>query len=224
MGVILLVKHAQASHEGHAEGGLTALGRQQARRLGGAMSANGVDPDIVATGTLPRHRETVDAMTAGAVDTLEDEGWNGVDTLHVLSRLEPSFGDAEPTREEFQAWTEQAFLRWASGEHDSDYDEPFRDFTRRVARAKLGLVARMGPDASAVVVTSGGPIAWIATALWAGWGPEQLCTPLAASWSRLSAVVVDSSVTKVALAPRGLSLVSFNDHSHLERTSLTAPT
>lgn len=223
MGVILLVKHAQASHEGLAEGGLTALGRQQARRLGGAMSANGVDPDIVATGTLPRHRETVDAMTSGAVDTLEDEGWNGVDTLHVLSRCEPAFGQADPTREEFQAWTEQAFLRWASGAHDADYDESFGDFARRVAHAKLGLIARMAPDATAVVVTCGGPVSWVTTALWAGWGPEQGSTHLAAAWSRLSAVVVDSSVTKVALAPRGLSLVSFNDHSHLERASLTSP-
>ena len=223
MGVILLVKHAQASHAGHAEDGLTALGRRQGRRLGAAMSASGVDPDIVATGTLPRHRETVEAMTSGAVDTLEDEGWNGFDHLAVLGRHEPEFGDADPTRAEFQAWTEQALQRWASGGHDAEYDETFRDFTQRVAGAKLGLLARMGPDDTAVVVTCGGPISWVTTALWAGWGPEQGSSHLGAAWSRMSGVVVDSSVTKVAIAPRGLSLVSFNDHSHLERASLTFP-
>ena len=36
------------------------------------------------------------------------------------------------------------------------------------------------------------------------------------TWSRLSKVVVNSSVTKVVLGRRGTSLVSFNDHGHLE--------
>jgi hypothetical protein len=36
------------------------------------------------------------------------------------------------------------------------------------------------------------------------------------AWSRLSKVVVNSSVTKVLDGRRGTSLISFNDHSHLE--------
>lgn len=221
MGVLYFVKHAQASLDAPS-GDLSPLGWQQGRRLGASMSASRVAPAIVATGTLDRHRQTVAAMTDDQpVDVLEDEGWNDLDHASVLARHEPVFGDAEPTRAEFQEWTEQAWLRWASGAHDHEYAETFGDFARRVARAKLGLVSRLAPDATAVVVTCGGPIAWVSAALWAGWGPEQDARPWAAAWSRMNSVVVNTSVTKVALAPRGLSLVSFNDHSHLERVERT---
>ena len=35
-------------------------------------------------------------------------------------------------------------------------------------------------------------------------------------WARLNPVTVNSSVTKVVVGRRGATLVSFNDHSHLE--------
>jgi hypothetical protein len=58
-----------------------------------------------------------------------------------------------------------------------------------------------------VVFTSGGPIAWTVSALLDGG---------TAVWTALNPVVVNASVTKVVVGRRGTTLVSFNDHSHLE--------
>ncbi len=63
-----------------------------------------------------------------------------------------------------------------------------------------------------MVVTSAGVIASIATALLGG-GPEL--------WHRLQTVAVNTGITKVIAGSRGLTLVSFNDHSHLEPNQLT---
>ena len=35
-------------------------------------------------------------------------------------------------------------------------------------------------------------------------------------WTQLNAVTVNASVTKIVVGRRGSTLVSFNDHSHLE--------
>jgi hypothetical protein len=58
-----------------------------------------------------------------------------------------------------------------------------------------------------VVFTSGGPVSWVTAALTDGGVP---------SWRRMADVVVNSSVTKVVAGGRGVSLISFNEHSHLE--------
>ena len=57
------------------------------------------------------------------------------------------------------------------------------------------------------MLTSGGPVAWVAASLLGS---------SADVWSRLNPVTVNASVTKVVVGRRGATLVSFNDHSHLE--------
>ena len=42
---------------------------------------------------------------------------------------------AHLSRHEFDAWFDAATERWASGDFDSDYDEPFEAFTDRVEAA-----------------------------------------------------------------------------------------
>ena len=68
-------------------------------------------------------------------------------------------------------------------------------------------VERLEPSRTAVVITSGGPISWVAASL-LGAGADV--------WTRLNPVTVNSSVTKVVVGRRGATLVSFNDHTHLE--------
>jgi broad specificity phosphatase PhoE len=97
--------------------------------------------------------------------------------------------------------------RWSSGEHDRDYRESFPAFQQRVRSAFDRTLERLGPQETAVVFTSGGPVSWLAATLVEGGVP---------AWRRLSRVVVNSSVTKVHSGRWGTNLVSFNDHSHLE--------
>src|SRR3546814_20874961 len=66
------------------------------------------------------------------------------------------------SRAEFQEWFVQASTRWTSGEHDEDYDETFAAFADRVDGAIDRAAARVGSNETALVFTSGGPVAWAA--------------------------------------------------------------
>ncbi len=120
----------------------------------------------------------------------------------------PRTSTASPTGLQFQAWFEAATKRWASGEHDDDYDESFPRFR---ARVRDGIEA-LGEVGTAVVVTSGGPISAVTADLLEAGVP---------TYRRLAPVVVNSSVTRVVSGRRGLTLVSFNDHAHLPAELLT---
>jgi broad specificity phosphatase PhoE len=209
--LVLLVRHGQASWGAADYDRLSEVGERQSRVLGAALAARGVRPDVVVRGSMLRHRQTAAGVLEGAgwdhVDVGEDHGWDEFDHQQMLDLHPTGLGEGEQqTREEFQRWFEAATLRWTTGQHADDYDESFADFGRRVDAALAGLVERLGRGRTAVVLTSGGPTAWVVAAL--------LGDP--AVWTRLNPVVVNSSVTKLVVGRRGSTMVSFNDHSHLE--------
>ena len=68
-------------------------------------------------------------------------------------------------------------------------------------------------EGTTLVVTSGGPIAWAT----AGLIGEDTMTRTAL-WHRLNPVCVNSSVTRLVSGRRGLTLVTLNEHSHLDPT------
>ena len=210
MSVLLLVRHGQASWGEADYDRLSALGEEQSQVLGAALAARGLRPDLLVRGSMLRHRQTASAMCAGAGwtgEVLEDTGWDEFDHQQLLDLHPSEGGEGEAA---FQRRFEEATLRWTSGEHDG-YDESFSDFGARVDAALHRTVDRLEPGRTAVVVTSGGPVSWVAAAL-LGAGAEV--------WGRLNPVTVNSSVTKVVVGRRGATLVSFNDHSHLEGSRL----
>jgi broad specificity phosphatase PhoE len=209
--VLLLVRHGQASWGAEDYDVLSPVGERQAGVLGAALGARGVAPDVVVNGAMRRHRQTAEAAVAAAgwgVETVVDDGWNEFDHQQMLELHPAGAGDAaELTRAQFQQWFEEATQRWTGGAFAHEYDESFADFGERVEAALARTVQRLEPSQTAVVFTSGGPISWVAASL------------LGASadvWSRLNPVTVNASLTKVVVGRRGATLVSFNDHSHLE--------
>jgi broad specificity phosphatase PhoE len=104
-------------------------------------------------------------------------------------------------------WFEAATDRWTAGRHDHEYTESFADIGDRVLGALDGLARTLDAGGTAVVVTSGGPIARITAELLGGGADLH---------RRIAPVVVNASVTKVVVGRRGATLVSFNEHSHLE--------
>lgn len=213
MGQLLLVRHGQTSFESHGDL-LSPLGWEQGRLLGNAL-ARRTTPTLVVRGDMGRHRETVEAAAEAAGWTcpvVEDDGWDEDDHLARLDVHPSAFGDREPTRAEFQGWVEAATERWTSGQHDDEYAEPWPAFTGRVDAALRRTAEKVGPTGIGVVVTSGGPVAWAVASLLCGGAPETG----AAQWTRLNRVVVSSSITKIGVSGAGLTLVSFNEHSHLE--------
>jgi broad specificity phosphatase PhoE len=210
MGRLLLVRHGQASWDGDDYDVLSERGHRQGSLLGEALRSRGLRPDVVVTGGMRRHRETVENVVAGAgladVAVEVDAGWDEYDHVSMLAQVPTSFVDDRPTAAEFQAWMERATDRWVRGDNAEDYHEPFAAFTGRVDGA-LRRAVESASGATVLVVTSGGPISWVTTSLLGG-------EP--ALWSRLNVVCINTGVTKLVTGRRGVTLVTFNEHTHLE--------
>ncbi|MGI9156127.1 MAG: histidine phosphatase family protein [Marmoricola sp.] len=216
MGQVLLVRHGQASWGADDYDVLSEIGWEQSRLLGRALAARGVTASLVVHGTMRRHRETAEAVAEGlaAPEPSVDAGWDEFDHLAMLAQVSSPFEGREPSKAEFQAWFEEATNRWTAGDHDADYTEPFTVFTQRVADA-LRRTAKAAGSGTALVFTSGGPMSWATSSLV---GAELGQAEKLLLWRRLNPVCVNSGVTKVVTGWRGLTLVSFNEHAHLELT------
>lgn len=212
MSQILLVRHGQASWGAADYDVLSELGERQSFVLGEALAARGVRPDLLVRGSMRRHRQTTEQALAGAGwphgDAVVDEGWDEFDHEQVFALHPPAYGEGEEmSRAQFQEWFDGAMIRWAGGDYDHDYDESFTAFGDRVDAALRRTAERLAGKETAVVFTSGGAIARVVISLLGG-SPH--------TWAQLNPVTVNSSITKVVVGRRGMTLVSFNDHSHLE--------
>ncbi|WP_067440651.1 histidine phosphatase family protein [Nocardioides jensenii] len=225
MGQLLLVRHGQASWGTEDYDVLSPLGWEQSRMLGVALAARGLKPDVLVQGSMRRHRETAEATIEAAgwsgVDVVDDDGWNEFDHLGMLASVPSPEEGRDLTRAEFQTWFERATGRWTSGEFDGDYQESFPAFAARVDAALQRTMDRVGSSGTAVVFTSGGPVSLAASGLLATVAPDLTAASYAGIWGQLNKVVVNSSVTKVVVGGRGATLVSFNEHCHLEGDGLT---
>jgi broad specificity phosphatase PhoE len=217
---ILLVRHGQASFGAADYDNLSGTGHEQSRVLGRALSARGVNADVVVAGEMVRHDQTAAGVLEGAgwtADVSVDAGWNEFDHLQVLTvHDQPATAEGESEKAAFQRWFEEATRRWTSGEHDEAYDESFAAFTSRVGAALARLADSLSHRGTAVVLTSGGPVAWACATLLAD-------TPAARTdlWLRLNPVSVNTGTSTVIRGSRGTTLVSFNAHDHLSPDLIT---
>ena len=218
MGVLVLVRHGQASFGAEDYDVLSEVGRAQSRRLGEVLAQTGLDPAAVLHGQMRRQRDTATEM----VDT---SGWNAPaqtdarwDEFGHLGVIAAYSSQQVTDRRGFQGLFEQATARWASAEHDEDYDETYAAFVGRVRDGLTDATRLCGSGSSAVVVTSGGAIAAVGALLL---GAEVESAGFAATWQRLNAVLVNTSVTRVLVGSSGPRLLTFNEHSHLDRELLT---
>ncbi len=211
MSLVLLVRHGQASWGAADYDVLSPTGEEQSRVLGAALAQRGVRPDVVVRGGMRRHRQTAEGVLEGAgwdLPVEEDHGWDEFDHRQMLELHPAAPGEGEElTREAFQRWFEEATARWTGGRHAHEYDESFADFGARVDAGLERLVGRLDSGRTALVLTSGGPVSWVVASLLGG---------SADVWTQLNPVTVNASVTKLVAGRRGTTLVSFNDHSHLE--------
>jgi len=215
VGVLLLVRHGQASFGTADYDVLSETGWEQGRLLGDWLRARGVTPTAVVRGGMRRHRETAEA--AGWSDAVVDLGWDEFDHLSVVA-AHPEAPGADVDRREFQRVFELATARWTGGRHDGEYAEPWSAFRARAAASFDAACRLAGPGETAVAVTSGGTIAAVCAALV---DPEADPAAYARLWSRFNTVLVNSSVTRVVVGSTGPRLLTFNEHPHLEGDALT---
>ena len=203
MGVVLLVRHGQASFGSDDYDVLSGTGWEQGRQLGAWLAERKVVPTVTVRGGMRRHRETAEAMVEAAgwaVDVEVDPGWDEFDHLGVVAAY-PDVPAGELDRREFQRVFELATQRWAGGGFDAEYAEPWRGFVDRVRGALDRASDRAGPGGTVVVVSSGGPIAAACAALVDPIGEDPAAH--ARAWSRFNTVVVNSSVTRVVVGSTG---------------------
>jgi broad specificity phosphatase PhoE len=225
MRLVYLVRHGQASFGKRDYDALSELGHEQSRILGRALAVREIVPDVIIRGELRRHRETADGIVAGLSDVgvsrtvpIEvDAGWDEFDFQHVVEVHKPMYRSrtvmiadlarSGAPRQKFQEVFEQATERWTGGESDGDYSESFPAFSGRVQAALLAAAAHLPEKGTAAVVTSGGPI---------GLAVSQLLAGDASLWAQLNKVAANTAMTKVIRGRSGLTLSSYNDHSHVE--------
>lgn len=220
MSRVLLVRHGQASWGKKDYDHLSPLGERQAAILGTALVARDVRPRLLVSGGLSRQRQTATRILGAAgwpIDHDVDDRWNEYDHQAIITAHKPAYrsmtvmkADLVRTFRPYRAFMtmfEQAMVRWAGGDHDDDYAETFDSFTSRVEAGLADVLSRLGPDDTAVVTTSAGPVCW---ALASSLGADPL------TWGRLQIPIVNSSVSTVATSRWGTLVTGYNDHSHLE--------
>lgn len=226
MGIVLLVRHGQASFGAEDYDVLSDVGVTQGLDLGRSLAESGVAPSVVVSGTMRRQRETAEGMVkAGGWDApFETDGqWDEFDHLQVVETYAKAAGGIPidvPDPRDFQVLFERSTGRWASANYDDEYPETFADFTGRVRDALAAACRQAGSGSTVLVVSSGGAIAAAAAMLVA---PEYAAEPrrLANAWQRLNAMMVNTSVTRVVVGSTGARLLTFNEHSHVPGDAVT---
>ncbi len=211
MGVLLLVRHGQASLGAADYDQLSDIGRRQAQVTGARLAEADLVVDRVVCGALTRQRDTAEAVLAAlgraGAELQTDERLDEYDHVSVMARHtgEITFETATASGESgraLQSALEEAIGRWTSG--GTDYQETHDAFIGRVLDAVRDLSAAPG---GTVAVTSGGVIAAVCA--------RALGLPIE-RWPGLARLLVNASITKFISGRTGTHLLTFNDHAHLE--------
>jgi broad specificity phosphatase PhoE len=210
------MRHAQAPAEAYgvprnlavAEEGLTGLGREQARRAGAALAARTDGFDVVISGDLPRQRQTLsiamESFVAGLAHCV-DARWNEYDLDAVLGGGGRA---ATTTGRALQTVLDKALARWIA--EDPMVRQPletYAEYQKRCTQALESVRQLAGPGKAALVVSSSGTITQIVAQVWGLDGHN---------WIRMARTMLNGSVTKLIVGRAGVSVVSMNEHAHLE--------
>jgi broad specificity phosphatase PhoE len=211
MADLWLIRHGQAGPVMGEYDQLSQLGWQQSRRAGEHWR-HLAPVDHVVHGAMRRHRETLHGFTEtfGPLPSPhEDADWNEFDHQAIITAALSAGLTPEPgaPRGAFFSFFHQAMGRWAAGEHDNDYPEPYAQFQRRVVAAFERAVQRTHSAETTVVFTSGGPISAVVRHL-------LRLEPRAAF--EVNTVLVNSGLTRIRVGDGRTSLASLNVHPHLD--------
>jgi broad specificity phosphatase PhoE len=215
---ILLVRHAQASFGGENYDVLSDHGAVQVDALAADLKRRGVQIDEVVSGSLERQKDTARPIAdAIGAELRIDARWDEYVTRDILTyhsdddvseERQPRDDTPPISSRDFQAILERALYAWIDAGAEGPADEPFPAFRARVESALRETAEGLGSGRTALVCTSGGPLSVVALGL------LQLPEPSFVAFNR---VTINAGITKVVHGRGGTSLVSFNEHAHLEQ-------
>ncbi|MEH3154912.1 MAG: histidine phosphatase family protein [Gordonia paraffinivorans] len=213
MGVVYLVRHGQAHAQAYGSladaqssaGGLTDVGNEQARRAGRALATRIGRVDHAVAGSLARQQQTLrhvlDAFS-DAPDPATDARWDEYD-LGAIATGGESGENVHGAG--FQAKLDDDLRSWVAGA--SVGSESYRDYRARADAAARDLATEAGSGRTVVAVSSAGTIAAVIATLW-GLDDER--------WLTVARTMINTSVTKLIAGRTGMSIVSVNDHAHVD--------
>lgn len=183
MGILFLIRHAQASFLEQNYDKLSQLGEAQAGLLGEYLARRNIIFDRVCTGPCVRQNETVELMSDGYrkagfafPEPLVLPEFNEYQGEAVLERSLPgllendlsirdlhaafqSVNGSGERRATFQKLFEAVIGRWADGALPLPGVETWSEFSFRVNRGLARVLTNGGRGEQVAIVTSGGPIA-----------------------------------------------------------------
>jgi broad specificity phosphatase PhoE len=211
---MFLVRHAQASFGTDDYDRLSQLGHLQSQWLGEYFAARGISFDRTITGTLRRHRETLDGMIGGGLSAAPAEEHAGLDEyvaeellsawLAVNEAAQPPPWGAD-RREHFRMLRE-ALAAWVDGRLPAPGHRSFVEFVEG-ARAALEVARSSRTARRVLVVSSGGPIATLISAV--------LGTDLRAMIN-LNLQMRNAGFSEFRFNDRVVHCVSFNNVPHMD--------
>lgn len=230
MSVLYLVRHGQGGTREDYDS-LSALGREQARRLGDYFESQWIRFDAVFSGTLARQRATAEAALPGA-NVIVDPGWNEFNLAQVYSEFAPHLAAADDDfRREYEEMQEELAL--SRGAHDAPVHRRWNDCDRKIVgawvesryeysgepwpvfvariRAALARVIAAKHEGNAIVFTSATPIGVCAAST------LDLQDGRAMS---LAAVLMNGSFSTLRVRENEIRLFSLNNAPHLNDPSL----
>jgi broad specificity phosphatase PhoE len=205
MPVVLLVRHGQASFGSDDYDVLSDVGREQSRVVGAELARRGLRSPVAVCGSLLRQRDTGEiALSFAGLTTAPstDARWDEYDHLDLLKRYVAEDAAHDGSSKGVQVLLDQALAAWVA--------DPLGDwqaFRGGAVDALSSLVSSLAPGQDAVVFTSGGVIAAVASTL-LGVGSAGVVA--------LNRVTMNGAITKLVVGSGGISLVAFNDHAHFE--------
>jgi broad specificity phosphatase PhoE len=214
---ILLVRHGQASFGGSDYDVLSDAGHMQSLLVAQELANRTANVELIVSGSLRRQQET--AEPTGSLlerEIVVDARWNEYDMDDVLAHHsgsevrtdQPAEGEAISSAE-FQDLLEDALAGWIEAGPATPARESWPAFASRITAALGELAGELPSGSAGLVFTSGGVVAALCAA--ALKYPDR-------SLLAFNRVSVNTGITKLVTGRRGLSLISFNEHGHLERT------
>lgn len=223
MSTLTLVRHGQARPFEKDSDRLSELGERQARSTGEYWLRHGVVFDEVISGSLIRHRQTLEH--AGVNPTMIDAGWNEYDAGSIIERLGPklalvdesfasrkrefeAMGKGPDRNRYFQRMLETLMDAWLNGRVASDGVETFVAYRARVVAALKRLVDAEGSNRNVVVFTSGGPI---------GLCVQRVLRAPDAAFLDVNWRIRNCSISEFTFSRGRISLDTLNTMAHLDR-------
>ncbi|MGZ6643144.1 MAG: histidine phosphatase family protein [Solirubrobacteraceae bacterium] len=208
MPAILLARHGQASFGAADYDVLSDTGAEQAAAVAEHLPARGVRVDRLVSGSLRRQRDTaVPIGDAIGLDMEIDARFDEYDSDGIVAAY-ARVAEPPASNRDFQRILEGALAAWISAGTRANGGESWPAFAARTRSAVSELAASLQSGQTALVVTSGGVLGAVCAALLGA--PDR-------AFITLNRVMVNGGLTKLIVGSGGTTLVSVNEHAHLER-------